>query len=157
MHARSSDPRAASVCGLRVATLRVNGGYWTWWRQVGFSVRERMVDTQIVFREDVTGMSVQEYRVTISGIGDLSVRMPAQLGREQASEVADQLRSLAFDLAFAAGLLDYEASARAELLAACQVVREEDDPQTLEKARGKLTEYKFFVGAVESFLKSTLR
>jgi hypothetical protein len=116
-----------------------------------------MVDTQIVFREVVTGMSLQEFRVQISGSGDLFVRMPADLSRPQTAEIADHLRSLAFDLGFASGLLDYEASARAELLAACQVVREEDNPQTLEKARGKLTEYRFFVEAVESFLKSTVR
>jgi hypothetical protein len=157
MHAWPSDPRAASVYGLRVATLRVKRRVLELVAAGGVSVRERMVDTQIVFREDATGMSVQEYRVQISGTHDLSVRMPALLGRAQAAEVADHLRSLAYDLSVDAGLQDYEASARAELLAACQVVREECELSTLEKVRAKMTEFMFFVGAVESFLKCTLR
>jgi hypothetical protein len=119
--------------------------------------KQRIGESQIVFRDDKSGEVVHEYQVPIEGVGVLSVRMPALLSRDQASEVVDQLRSLLYDVCTDAGLEDFESNAREELLHACEMIREASGelPSTLEKARQVLTSYVYFVDAVESFLRST--
>ncbi len=118
--------------------------------------KQRIGDTEIVYRDERSGRIVHEYRVAIEGGGELLVQTPPLLVRVQATEVVDQLRSLIYDVSSAAGLDNYEASAREELLRACEMVREgsREPASTLERAQQMLGSYVYFIDAVEAYLRS---
>ena len=117
-------------------------------------VKARISDSHVMFRDDRTGLVVHEYRVPIDHAGgELWVRMPARLSREQTAEACDHLRCLVYDLSAEAALDDYERIAREELVQACRMIRKQStDVPDLERARAVLESYAFFVSAVESYL-----
>ncbi len=111
--------------------------------------------TQTTIRDEIANRLVHRYRLELREGGELAVRMPGPLSQEQAIEVVDQLRELAFAVATSAGLSEHEALAREALARTCEELRDagENEIEDLATARRALASYGRLRDTVSEFLR----
>lgn len=118
----------------------------------------RLSRTQMRIRDEIADEVIHHYRLELADGRVLAVRMPGELSQNQAIEIVDHLRELAFAVSTSEGLSEHEPLAREELSKACSDLRHaSQDVVDLDSARTLLDSYARFREAVANYVRYARR